>query len=207
MPGGLPVIWKLEGRRCVIVGGGEVAARRARSLVDAGAQVTVIAPQIEEGVRKLAIACNERAYEPGDLGDAALVVVATDDAAVNEAIAADARALGILVNRADDPGAGDIAIPAHAQHGAVTVAVHTDGISASAAATIRRQLSAALDPDWPRLLTVAGPFRAVVQQHYPDATHRRERLRQLTDDTAMTILKREGEAALHKHLRRVSQAP
>lgn len=207
MPGGLPVIWKLEGKRCVIVGGGEVAARRARSLLDAGAAVTVVAPRIDEQVRGLAVTCHERGYQRGDLDGATLVVVATDDPAVNQAIADDAHARGTLVNRADDPSAGDIAIPAHAQHGPVTIAVHTDGISAAAAAAIRRRLSDALDPDWPRLLGAAAPFRAAVRQRNADPAQRRERLKQLTDEHAMTILKREGEAALQQHLRRVSDTP
>jgi precorrin-2 dehydrogenase/sirohydrochlorin ferrochelatase len=204
--GDFPIMLKVAGRRCVVVGGGEVAARRMQSLLDAGAMVTIIAPAWTMAIAEAAAAspdrvtCMDKSYEAGDLqrrhNDAALVIVATDDPKVNQQVQADARQIGVLVNRADDPEAGDFTVPAHAHHGPVTIAVHSGGVSASAAATIRRQMSAHLDPDWPRLLEAAAPHRQAIQQAFADVTQRRERLKQLTDEQAMRILKTQGIDAL-----------
>jgi len=188
----------------VIVGGGGVATRRAAALRDAGAVIIVVAPHVDETLARQADTVHERGYQRDDLENARLVVVATDDAAVNEQVARDAAALGILVNRADAPEQGDITVPAHAHHGPVTLAVHTTGISASAAAAIRRQLSDALDPDWPRLLEIAADYRLRIQNACPDAEDRRSRLRRLTDEQAMNILKTRGDDALRDYLETVA---
>lgn len=199
----LPVMLKVRDRRCLIVGGGSVAVRRAGALLKAGARVAVVAPQIDPELAGLPMDVHTRAYQPSDLDDAMLVVIATDNPQVNAQVAADARQRGVLVNRADDPDQGDLTIPAHAQHGPITLAVHTGGISAGAAAEIRRGLSAALDPDWPRLLEVVAPYRDRIQQSTPDREARRKLLAQLSDPQAMTLLKTQGPEALRQHCERL----
>lgn len=199
----LPVMLKVRGIRCVIVGGGAVARRRAVALLEAGARVAVIAPDVDEQLADMDVRLERRGYEPGDLEGARLVVIATDDPALNQRIADDAQRLGVLVNRADAPEAGDLSIPAHAHHGPLTLSVHTAGISAAAAAAIRRELSDALDPDWPRLLEAVADYRRELQRAVPDALERQARLRRLTDPEAMRILKARGLAALHAHCRKI----
>jgi len=197
----LPIMLRIEGRRCVVIGGGTVAARRAASLRACGAQLTIIAPAIDPTLEAQLgdrVTWESRGYQPGDLRGAVLAVIATDDAAVNAAAAAEAREHGVLINRADDPAAGDFAVPAHTHHGPLTVAVHTAGISASLAANLRRQLSAALDPDVPRLLGLVGPYRTTIQQAIADPAARRAALRRLADDEALALLKTEGEDALRR---------
>ena len=184
----------VHGKRCVVVGGGQAALRRARSLLDVGADVILIAPEVAEQPEGVTI--EQRPYRNGDLDGAWLVIVATDDTGINETIARDATAAGVLVNRADDPDSGDFTVPAHAHHGPVTIAVHTGGISAAAAGTIRRQLSEALDPDWPILLDMVAPYRTLIQQRIADPADRRDRLRKLTDEAAMNMLKTRGVEAL-----------
>jgi precorrin-2 dehydrogenase len=186
----------VRGRRCVIVGGGPVALRRARSLIEAGAQVAVVAPGVEPALSALPIERIQRPYRHADLDGAWLVIIASDDPQVNEEAARDAREAGVLVNRADDPDRGDFTVPAHAHHGPVTLAVHTGGASASASAAIRRELSDALDPDWPRLIEQAARFRSIIQERFADPDERRRRLLQLADPQALALLKDRGEAAL-----------
>lgn len=203
----LPVMLKVRGRRCVVVGGGGVAARRARALRDAGAQVVVIAPQIAPELASLGVTYLQRAYRPGDLAGAWLAVAATDDPAVNQQVAREAAQSGVLINRADDPEAGDWTVPAHAHHGPVTLAVHTGGVSASAAAAIRRQLSAALDPDWPALLAAVAAYRDRIQRRFADPQDRQQRLRKLTDEQAMNILKSQGVDALRRYCESLAAGP
>jgi precorrin-2 dehydrogenase/sirohydrochlorin ferrochelatase len=195
---------RVAGRRCVVIGGGRVAARRARALLDAGAAVSVIAPRVSNEIEALDVVVTRRRYERQDLEDAMLVVVATDDPGVNQAVGDEARAAGVLVNRADEPAAGDFTVPAHARHGPVTLAVHTGGASAAAAAAIRRELSAALDPDWPRLLETVAPFRAAVQALKLEADARRGRLERLVSTEAMRTLKAEGRDAFRRYCERVA---
>jgi len=194
----------VRGRRAVIVGGGRVAARRAGGLLDAGARVTVVSPRFDERLDAPALERVERPYRSGDLAGAFLVVVATDDPNVNEAAAAEARSVGALLNRADEPERGDLVVPAHARRGPVTLSVHTDGVSPAAAAAIRDSLADALDPDWARLLDAARPFRNRVQQRAEPQNERAQRLRRLTDAHAMDLLKREGMEALRRHLHAVA---
>jgi uroporphyrin-III C-methyltransferase/precorrin-2 dehydrogenase/sirohydrochlorin ferrochelatase len=122
-----PVALDLGGRLVVVVGGGTVASRRAKALVDAGADVHVVAPSVTGQLAGLAasggVTVHPRAYAPGDLAGAWLVHAATDDAGVNAEVAADAEALRIWCVRADDASASSARTPAVARSGEITVAV------------------------------------------------------------------------------------
>jgi uroporphyrin-III C-methyltransferase/precorrin-2 dehydrogenase/sirohydrochlorin ferrochelatase len=133
-----PVALELTGRRVVVVGGGTVAARRARGLLDAGADVLLIAPRVSPEVDRLGVAVIRRGYQDGDLAQAWLVQACTDDPAVNAAVAAEAESLRIPCVRADLAAGGSARTPAVARSGPVTVAV-TAGDPATS-----REISAAV---------------------------------------------------------------
>ncbi len=124
---GYPVEIELGDRLVVVVGGGAVALRRVRALVEAGARVTVIAPQFAEGLAELPVTVRRRRYRDGDLAGAWLAHAATDDPAVNAAVAAEAERARIWCVRADDASASAARVPAVTRHGDVTVAVTTNG--------------------------------------------------------------------------------
>lgn len=200
----LPVMLKLAGRRVLIVGGGPTALRRARAMLACGARVAVVAPRVHDDLAALAadaaqLTLESRAYGSADCAGAALVVIATDDGSLNDRIAADARAAGALVNRADDPEAGDAVVAAHRRLGPITVAVSTDGASAAAAATLVERCAQAIDADWPTLLQTIAPFRDQLQQTIADADARQAALRRLVDADAMAALKAGGIDALQRH--------
>lgn len=192
----LPVMLSVRGKRCVVVGAGGVGVRRAKLLAEAGARVVLIAPRVHPSARLVSAEIHERCYAPEDLAGALLVVVATDDARVNEAVASDAAQRGVLVNRADDASAGDLAFMSSHRDGPLTLAVHTGGASASAAARLRDQLAGQVDPDLARLLALALPVRRQIQQQVDDPAKRTGLLRRLTDDQAMSTLKAGGESSL-----------
>ena len=189
----LPVMLKLVGRNCLVVGGGKVAARRAGSFAEAGALVTAVSPHF---CKTLALSNQvtriERAFTDTDLEDVFLLVIATDDKQLNDHITELAKAKNILINRADEPGAGDISIPAHAHCGPMTVSVHTHGISALAAATIRDELLEHIDQTWPALLTAMAPFRQLLQQTIIDTQVRQNVLKQMADAQALSIIRDQG---------------
>jgi len=128
-----PLFVELEGRPCVVLGGGAVAERKVEGLLAAGAVVTVVSPALSPALATLAsagrIAHVARSYTHGDLRGAALAFAATDDGGVNAAVALEGRARGVWVNAADDPAHCDAILPAVVRRGAVTVAVSTGGAS------------------------------------------------------------------------------
>lgn len=122
-----PIVLDLAGRRAVVVGGGQVALRRARAMAEAGALVHVIAPQVDGELAGLAETVSQRGYAPGDLAGAWLVHAATGDPAVNAAVAAEAEERRIWCVRADDAGASPGWVPAVTRQDGVTVAVTAGG--------------------------------------------------------------------------------
>ncbi len=138
---GYPVVLDLEGVAVLVVGGGRVAARKAAGLAEAGARVTVIAPEVLPELVALAVRVERRAYEPGDLAGQRLVMTATDDSGVNAAVAHDARREGIWVNSADDPANCTFILPAVTRSGPVVVAVGTDGSSPALARHLRDEIA------------------------------------------------------------------
>lgn len=143
-----PVNLVVAGRRCVVVGGGAVAARKAEGLAAAGAEVTVIAPRVHDSIRALAgVTVIDREYRTGDLDGAWLAVAATDDSEVNRSVHADGEAARVWVNAVDDPPACSFTLPAVVRQGPVVVAVSTSGYSPALAGWIREKVSEQLGPE------------------------------------------------------------
>ena len=148
-PDGLyPVNLVVAGRRCVVVGGGEVAARKVDGLLAAGADVVVVSPSVDPSIRSRAdVAILERPYRSGDLDGAWLAIAATDDPEVNRQVHDDGEALRVWVNAADDPAACSFTLPAVLRRGPVQIAVSTSGHSPALAAWIRSQIGEILGPE------------------------------------------------------------
>lgn len=154
--GGLPVQLRVAGQRCVVVGAGPVGARRARTLVDAGAHVTVVAPRVDPSLEPLEaegrVEVHRRPFEAADVAGARVVVVATGSPEVDAEAEAAAHVAGALVNRAGDGTRGDLTFPAVLRRGPVTVAVSTG----AASPTTARWLAEVLDDGFDRLIGL-GP--------------------------------------------------
>jgi siroheme synthase-like protein len=158
-----PISLDVSGRPCLVVGGGRVAARKARGLAACGALVTVVAPELapemEELVPRLH-AVERRPYANGDAARFRLVVTATGDADVDARVYADADAAGVWVNSADDRDHSSFILPAVHRDGAVTVAVSTGGLSPALASWLRDRLAAACGQGIGTLAHVLGEARA-----------------------------------------------
>ena len=149
----------LDGKLCVVVGGGEVANRKARKLLQARARVVVISPEIKPELASMAFEVRKRPYEEGDLEGAFLVFATTDRREVNAAVAREAQARGIPVNVADNPPEGDFALPSTLRRGHLQVAVSTGGASPTLARRVRRELEAAFGPEWAGIVEELGRAR------------------------------------------------
>jgi len=155
-----PVMLRLHGRRCVVVGAGLVGLRKAAGLLVADAVVVLVDPRLDaisvpQGVESL-----PRAFVASDLDGAALVFAATGSAAVNRTIAEAARQREIPVNIADDPGGSDFTLPASFRSGELTVSVATGGGSPALAALVRDEIEKILPGEWAIFLEIAAKLRA-----------------------------------------------
>jgi uroporphyrin-III C-methyltransferase/precorrin-2 dehydrogenase/sirohydrochlorin ferrochelatase len=162
---GFPLLLDLAGRTAVVAGGGRVGTRRAIALVEAGAEVTVVAPEISDELRRTEVRIVQRAFEDGDLQGAWLVLACTDDPEVNGTIVAAATERRIFCVRADDADAGTARTPAVLRRDGVTVAV-AGGNDPGRAVALRDAISVALDlgelPARPARPAVAGGSVALV---------------------------------------------
>jgi precorrin-2 dehydrogenase/sirohydrochlorin ferrochelatase len=143
-----PVFLDLDGKRCVVVGGGGVANRKARKLLQARARVVVISPYVRPELASMAVEVRRRPYREGDLEGAFLAFAATNRREVNGAVAREARERGVPVNVADEPSEGDFALPSTLRRGRLQVAVSTGGASPKLAQRIRRELEDVFGYEW-----------------------------------------------------------
>lgn len=181
----------------VVVGGGEVAARKVQGLLAAGANVTVISPQLTPALEDLAnqgrIIVLRRPYQTGDLAGARLAIAATDDPQINQAVWQEARERGCSVNVVDDPAHCTVYVPAVVRRGPVTIAIGTGGASPVLAARLRREIEAVIGPEYGLLAEMLAELRPRVQTTIPPA--RREPLWQELIDTLLPLLRAGQEAA------------
>jgi precorrin-2 dehydrogenase/sirohydrochlorin ferrochelatase len=163
LPALYPVNLVVEGRPCLVVGGGAIAARKAEGLLVCGALVHVVAPQVGSEVRALGVTWEERPYERGEVRGYRFVVAAADDPAANAAVYADGESAGIWVNSADDPANCSVTLPAVVRRGSLTVAVSTGGRSPALASWLKERLAAELGPEYETLLDLLAAEREAVQ--------------------------------------------
>jgi precorrin-2 dehydrogenase/sirohydrochlorin ferrochelatase len=139
--GYIPIFLDVTGRECVVVGGGEVAARKVESLLEAGAHVTVVSPRLSPEMKAVVgVTHVARGYQSGDIAGCVLVYAATDDPQLHTELAAEARALGIPINVVDVPELCTFIAPAVVNRGALQIAISTGGASPAFAARLRREL-------------------------------------------------------------------
>ncbi len=173
----LPIFLNIRDRACLVVGGGEVAARKVALLRKAGARVTVVAPTLGEGLQALqregGIEHRPGGHDQARVEGHALVVAATDDPEANRAVAERARAAGIPVNVVDDPDTGTFIMPSIIDRSPVVAAVSTGGASPVLARLIRARLESLIPAGYGRLAELAARFRDRVKRALSDPADRR----------------------------------
>jgi siroheme synthase-like protein len=159
-----PVNLLVAGRRCLVVGGGPVAAQKAQGLVDCEAVVHVIASEVGEAIRAIpTITWDERPYRSGDVGGYRLVITATDDPVTNRQVFSEADEAGIWVNSADDPANCSFTLPSRVRQGPLLVTFATGGRSPAVATWLRRRFEVEFGPEYLTLIEILGEQRARVQ--------------------------------------------
>ena len=160
-----PVFLDLAGRRALVVGGGQVAARKVSRLRRAGADVTVVAPSVVAEISEdLDLRWHERRYQRGEVASYSIAITATDDSAVNRQVARDADAANVWVNSADDPPNCSFILPSIVDRGDLQIAVSTNGRSPAMAQWVRRELEAWFTDVHRRALDVLAEVRSEAQE-------------------------------------------
>lgn len=173
----LPLFHKLQGGRVLVVGGGEIALRKARLLADAGAALRVVAPEVDGQLAALAREGGGevlvRGYQANDLEGCRLVIAATDDSALNAQVSAEAQARSLPVNVVDAPALCTVIFPAIVDRSPLVVAVSSGGDAPVLARLIRAKLEAWIPSAYGELAGLAARFRHKVKALYPDVNQRR----------------------------------
>lgn len=175
-----PAFLKLRNKPCLVVGAGEIAWSKITSMLEAEADVLVVAPEARAEVYQLAaqgrIRLALRAYEPADLAGQFLVIAATDDRDVNAAVYRDADARNILCNAVDDPPNCDFYFGSIVRRGDLQIAISTNGESPAFAQRLRREIDAALPAGLGQWLAELGEQRREILQLYPAGEYRKQLL-------------------------------
>lgn len=204
----LPVFLDLHGCDVVVVGGGAVATERAAKMAAHGARVRLVSPDLSPVLAEMAAdgrvaEHRARRYEQGDLDGAVLVVAATDDAAVNRQVRDHARALGAMVNVADDPAGSSAVIPALMRSGDLAIAITTGGASPVVSRRIREDLQQRFGPGWAGVIALLADTRDELIAAHPDIASRRAAVEALLDSGLVDRVAAEGPDACRADARRM----
>lgn len=168
LPTYYPIFMNIGGKKCVVAGGGEVALRKVKTLLEHGASVKVISPDLCSELGRLAesgeISVLQRSYRVGDLQDAVIAIVATNDSNTNLEVVKEARRKAVLVNVVDDAESSDFIVPSYMRRGDVTIAISTAGRSPALARKIRTRLEKDFGEEYASLALLIDEVRTEVKR-------------------------------------------
>ncbi|MCR8629617.1 precorrin-2 dehydrogenase/sirohydrochlorin ferrochelatase family protein [Paenibacillus radicis (ex Xue et al. 2023)] len=173
-----PLMLDIIGKPCVIIGGGVVAQRKAESLIEAGATITLISPacteQLEEWALGGHVSIIKKHFQTGmtELREALLIFAATDQAEINEAVRLEAEALGKLVTVADDSKRSGFIVPAVVRRGKLVISVSTTGASPAVAKRVRQELEKTYGEEYEVYLELLQELRSLIKLKVKDTIER-----------------------------------
>ena len=158
-----PIFLNLQGKKCVVIGGGEIALRKVNTLLGYGASVEIVSPSFCPDLALIAkkgnIKSHTKNYSSEDLTDALIAIAATDDANTNEQVSIDAKKHGVLINVVDKPQHSDFIVPSSLTRGDIVIAVSTSGKSPALARKIRTELENQLGDEYTKLVDIVSKAR------------------------------------------------
>jgi len=202
-----PINLDLAGRSVLVVGGGAIAEGKARQLVEAGARVLIVSPALTASLSELAntgtLVWRQDEFAESDLYGVWLVISATDDQAVNEAVAQAAARRNLLCNVVDQPALCNFITPALVTRGRLQISVSTGGGSPSVAQRVKREIAELIGDEYGELLELAAEIRSEAKRLLPDFEQRRTLLHNFAESEAIDLLrsgKRDEARQLAFHL-------
>ena len=195
----------LQTRQTVVVGGGHVAARKVEGLIAADARVKVISPELVPELQNLVVSGDisyiQRAYQNGDLEGTFLVIAATDDLSVNQAVWTEASQRGCLINVVDDPEYSTFILPAILHRGEMSVAVSTGGGSPALARRLREHLEGIIGTEYGTLTELLAELRPEIKSSYPPGKARLQAALRIVDSNILHIIQYQGKDAALNYAR------
>ena len=192
-----PVFLDLRERLCLILGGNWMAEEKAHGLIAAGAVVTIVAPELSEGLQTLVdqgkALHHPRDYQVGDLDGVFLVFSCAQPPDLAEAIWREAQRRNLLINTVDDPPRCGFIMPSILRRGDLAVAISTAGKAPALAVRLRQWLETQIGEEHGRFLSMAGTVRAALARRWPDFATRKELWYKLVDSDVLDLLKRGEE--------------
>lgn len=199
-----PAMIDLTDRLCLVVGGGEVGRRKIEALIRAGARVRVVDAAPDEALTALAarpgIEVVDHEFQPEHLEGVVLVVAATDDARINQAVSRAAMARGVPINVVDVPELCTFIVPAALRRGDLTIAVSTAGASPALAARIRRELEERFGPEWGVALSILRRVRQKILARGQGAAENKVLFQRLADSALVELVAARDTAAVDRVL-------
>lgn len=194
-----PLHLDLQQRPVLVVGGGPIAEGKAEQLLTAGAQVTVVSPTLTSRLTALheqdALAWRVGEFAETDLEGVVLVICATDQATINEAVAAAAAARNLLYNVVDQPALCNFITPALVTRGALQISISTAGGSPSVAQLVKRRIAETIGEEYGALLEITAALRAALKERGVGYTERRDLLNEFVESEVLDLLRRGEHAA------------
>lgn len=188
-----PIYLDLKGRDVLVVGGGAVAEGKAMQLVEAGARVSIVSPELTESLRAAAgreeITHISGSFIEENLNGVFLVVSATDDRIVNEKVAKAARERGLLCNVVDQPDLCDFITPALVTRGELQISVSTGGGSPTLTQRVKREVAALIGEEYGALLELAAEMRDEAKGRIADFERRKDTLRAFVESDALDLIR------------------
>lgn len=205
-----PLLLNIEGKKCLVIGGGKVAYRKAKIMLSFGAKITVIAPQISSAIKSLArnqhLTLKQRKVKRTDLRGAELIFAATDDPELNARIATWAKADSIPINVVDAPDLCTFIMPAILQRGALQITISTAGEFPALAQKIRNQLALLFPSDFAPFLKLLGKYRRRIIKLNYDKQTKQILLSRLCDDNLYKLFIKHGRKAAEKFIARLLES-
>ena len=202
-----PIFLNVENRACLVAGGGEVGARKVKTLLRCGASVGVVSPEVvpwlAEKIQENVVEMVGTHYEEHQLQGRFLVIAATDDPELNCRIAEDAEKRGLLCNVVDYPRAGNFILPALVQRGALTLAISTSGQSPALARQLRRDLEQRFGMEYADFLELMGVVRSRLLAESQDSSGNKEKFDQLVQSALLELVRRRDYEGVDRILRSV----
>ncbi len=202
-----PIYLKLENRRCVVIGGERHAEEKVRGLLNAGADVTVIASKLSQELEALVeagrITAVRRDYQFGDLENAFLAISATMDSDINAQVWDEVSERNVLINSTDDVPHCNFIAPSIVRQGDLIVSISTSGAAPALAVRLRQRLTEELGPEYGRFLELVWPLREELPRLYPAFQQRRAIWYRLVDSGIIELLRQGDDAGAQARLREI----
>lgn len=188
-----PIDLDINNKLCVVIGGGNVALRKIKAILDAGGKVKVIGPAINEEIRYLDVEVIQRPFQKGDLENAFIAIAATDDEVVNRQVADDATENDVLLNVVDKPDLCQFYVPSVVTRGDLVISISTSGKFPALSKKLRKDLESEFGPEYEKYIELLAGARNKVIAKYADLSKRREILQKIAGLDLIRLIK-QGES-------------